>query len=345
MARARIVLAIGLWCGGAALLLACGGGEEKPLAWGVTADAANAQTRVASSEGGPNGAPRIVRMHLEPMSPKPGDQVRIVAETRDPDGDKVRLVTVWKIDGVELHERGSELRLGSTVRSGQRVEVVVTPSDGVNEGEPARSYVEVVSQSIVWHEFRLEPEGDVLAGTEVMAVAVVEDPDGETLALEYSWRVNGRLMPEVRGEKGARFDTTGLERGDTIQVRVSLRGRDGERGFKQSEEKRIANREPRFVSKPGEGWRDGVFHYVMQVEDPDGDRVIRYRLDKGPDGMEVDAVLGELSWRPKADQDGVHEVLVAATDGHGGEAQQLFELTLSKKVSIEPSAPANQADR
>ncbi|MGD9723617.1 MAG: putative Ig domain-containing protein [Pirellulales bacterium] len=87
------------------------------------------------------------------------------------------------------------------------------------------------------------------------------------------------------------------------------------------------NHAPDITSNPlGSATIGRLYDYQATATDEDGDS-IRWSLDRGPDGMEIDLITGYLTWTPAKAQLGAHEVIVVASDGMGGTARQTFEVT------------------
>ncbi|MCX5738665.1 MAG: Ig domain-containing protein, partial [Proteobacteria bacterium] len=111
----------------------------------------------------------------------------------------------------------------------------------------------------------------------------------------------------------------------------------------------LGNSAPSIVSQPTPGMgADGVYHYAVEASDPDGDRNLRYRLGKAPQGATVDPLLGEITWKPSLAQAGIHPIEVVVSDGRGGETKQTFEVTVREVVektdaSATPPPPAAPA--
>ena len=103
----------------------------------------------------------------------------------------------------------------------------------------------------------------------------------------------------------------------------------------ESEDVVVGSAHPEFTSVPPGLTDEGVFRYVLEARDPDGDRNLRYVLKKGPEGMTLDSVLGEIVWRPTAENTGVHTVSAAVRDSSGLETTQTFEVTVA---AAEPPA-------
>lgn len=313
-------------------LVACGADEDREEAaraeWTAPADA------VAREAG--DGAPRIVDVRIEPDEPASGERVRAVVRAHEPDGQRVELGYVWRVGGRRMSEGGPELDLGPAPR-GTRVEVVVTPSDGQNVGEPATAAVAVRNQLPVLTGIVLQPNELVSRGEEVVAVPQARDPDGDDVAFHYEWSVNGRPVEA----DGNRLPTADLHRGDTIEVRVVASDGSDESEPLRSAAVEVANAPPEILSTPSGVSADGTFRYVVDARDPDGDRNLRYELKRGPDGMRVNAVYGEVLWTPGPGQVGKHPVEIAVEDSDGARVVQAFELDVqSADGGTVPAAPA-----
>ncbi len=71
-----------------------------------------------------------------------------------------------------------------------------------------------------------------------------------------------------------------------------------------------------------------VYHYQAVAVDPDAD-LINYAILSGPGGMIFDPATGAVSWAPSADQVGLQEVVLQASDGRGGLATQKFTIAVA----------------
>jgi hypothetical protein len=281
----------------------------------------------ASSEE--NRPPRIAQVRIEPGEPAIGSRVSAVVSARDPEGAPLSLSYRWLVGGLE---RGDEASLSlAGVAKGSRVEVEVAASDGVHESAVSRASVEVIDRPPVIRGFVVEPPDTVTPGQPLSVETLAEDPDDDFVELEYAWFVND----ERHETEGAVFDTTGLRQGD--RIRAEVRAGDGTnwtRG-RSTAPVVVGSGHPEITSTPPGFREDGVFRYRIEAEDPDGDRRLRYALAEGPDGMVVDPVLGELSWRPQAGQVGAFPVEVVVRDSSGLETRQSFQVTVQQQ---EPAA-------
>ncbi len=183
---------------------------------------------------------------------------------------------------------------------------------------------------------QVSPGRRIESGQDVSVIAHAVDPDGDEVTLEYSWQVNGDSTEET----GRVFSTSGLARGDTVQVRVIARDGRSSSDPIDGPELVVQNGLPRVTSLPGAPGADGVFRYQVRAEDPEGDSNFRYRLLESPDGMAISQLGGLVVWTPSADQQGAFPIEIEIEDAGGGTATQKFELRLD--ASAQP--PASRAE-
>jgi hypothetical protein len=315
-------------------VVACGG--EVPAARARSDAAAPAAPRGE----GENHPPQVSRVRLEPASPEPGERVRAVVTARDPDGDPLQHSFRWELAGRELPTQDGEVVLGEASR-GDELEVWVSAFDGKASSETAHAATEVANRRPVLHHVALQPAGEVFAGTAAIASPSADDPDGDELEYRFRWTVNDEVR-ETADEHPERFDTQGLQPGDRIRVEVVASDGDAESDTAWSGILRVANAAPEIVSKPAGVEPGAGFRYAVKASDPEGDRNLRFQLRKGPAGMSLNPVLGELTWTPRADQAGVHPVEIAVEDSAGARSVQAFELTVAAgppPASTPPAAP------
>jgi len=319
------------WVGTACLGigLACGSDEPPaaPASWGPAASAAK--------PGGENQAPSIVSLRIEPAEPVPGDRVRAVADVRDPDGGRVTTEFRWEVGGRVLDQTGAEIEVAD-VAKGDTVEVWVKASDGQSEAEAAHAVATVGNRRPRIANVALEPRGAVLPGQPALATPVAEDPDGDALSFRFRWSVNDET---VLDSDASSFPTGDLKPDDEIRVQVIASDGDAESDAVWSGVLRVGNAAPEIVSRPGAVGPGEAFDYAVVARDPEGDRNLRYALRKGPEGMSINPVLGQLRWQPRVDQAGVHPVEIAVEDSGGARTVQSFELTVGSGAPV-PAAPA-----
>ena len=308
-----------------AICVACG--EGSPPA-GAPAPASQDFSEVAG-----NRAPILESVRLDPAEPAQGATLRAVVTARDPDGQPVTLTHRWFVDGAE--QRTSEPSLALTgVAKGAEIRVSVTASDGELASDAVESSARVIDRPPSITATLLKPEGSVAPGHPVSASAMAGDPDGDAIDFEYTWFVN-----DERRSDGSLFKTDGLSSGDTIYAEV--RASDGANWTDplRTAVVTVGSAHPKITSTPPGLREDGMFHYQVVAVDPDGDKRLRYELEKGPEGMVIDDITGELIWRPSEVKPGVHPVIVVVRDSGGLETKQSFSVTIQRQEVTVPAAP------
>jgi len=320
--------------GAAWLVLACGGEDPEPS--GAPLARETAESREERAE---NGVPVVERLVLHPPAPLPGQQIEARIDAYDPDGDPIRLELEWRHEGRVIASGARSTVAPDGLAKGDEVAVFVTATDGRDTSEPLRASVTVGNTDPLVRAFYLAPDGEIAPGQEVTGAPQAFDPDGDALAYEFEWILNGE---RVRGADAATFDTTKLKRGDRLQARVRVTDGEAWSPTAESMTLELANRPPRFAPLPPIESSAGGFHADLEAEDPDGDRSLRFRLLKGPEGMTVDPVSGRVSWRPGKDRVGTHPVEVAVADAFGAESALGFELTVAGGEADPKATPAKQ---
>ncbi len=139
--------------------------------------------------------------------------------------------------------------------------------------------------------------------------AAVSSPESDTL-YEYIWYVDGE---RVAGEYGEVLSPEYVRKGRRILVEV-VPSRGGVAGASsRSAELTVGNTPPEIT---GVGVVAAEPMLIMQVEarDVDGDS-LRYRFSEAPQGMNIDAASGRISWQIPASQTGPVTYGVIVSDG------------------------------
>lgn len=113
----------------------------------------------------------------------------------DHDGDDVRLVFKWMVNGQELLENSPVLK-GDRFRAGDRVSLKVTPSDGHDEGKPFFSQAIVIPHASP--TFVSTPPTD-FQGRVYRYSAKAVDPDGGTLTYSLISAPSGMTIDSALG--------------------------------------------------------------------------------------------------------------------------------------------------
>jgi len=327
---AQTLRAKAAWLTTALLVAGCGGGEEpQPSGRPMTAP-------VPVQERATNRPPSIVKIELVPEAPRPGNPIDARVDAEDPDGDSVRVVFEWAVNGRLVEGERRPRLMTDELQKGDRVELRVVASDGLLESPMRSRVVRIGNLPPRLQGVSFSGPTDVRRGDPIEASPLASDPDGDILTFSYRWYVNEKPTQQ----KANRFDTTDLKRGDRVHVEVVARDDSDQTKPVRSASVRIGNTPPRILGVPPVENVNGEFRYAFRAEDPDGDRGLRFRLAEAPAGMIIDAGKGTARWRPNATQAGTHPVEVVVEDAYGDGSALRFEVTVTAQQSVSPAAAA-----
>lgn len=315
--RSQLVTLLGI----TGFAVACGGeADEAPTGREMVPTVTKVTEAQETDRRVNNNAPSIDSVVLRPEAPQPGDRLTAVVTASDPDGDNLSYEFAWTVDGFELEATGAEIML-KDVSKGAYIEVTVAVRDTNSRSESVTVETTIGNRPPVLQGVVLEPLGQVSVANDVKAVPRAFDPDGDEIEYRYVWRVNG----EELNTTDAVLPSSEFERGDEIILEIVANDGDNDSKPLVSGTIKVVNAPPRITSEPG-AFEDDNFVYQLNIEDPDGDRRLRYRLDAGPSGMQMDHLEGIVTWKPTVSQHGTHQVSITVEDGNGGEAIQSFSL-------------------
>ena len=281
--------------------------------------------------------PTLERVSLDPDSPRPGDLVRARVSVAGPGPH--RLHYSWTLGGRAFEDESGVAEVPK-LRKGERVAVRVVASNANGQSEPVVAEARVGNSPPKLVDLRVneragyEGEPDIVWAAEARAA----DSDGDGLVYEYVWLIDGRESEH----DGPALPVDQLKRGQEVRVRARASDGDDWSEWAESGSIGIANAAPEITSKPPRLDERGVFHYAIEVHDSDGDRSMRYELVRGPHGMKLDPVSGELHWEPELDQAGIHAIEIAVDDRHGGRAEQSFRLPIVVRTMNEEGGQSGQ---
>jgi len=288
-----------------------------------------------------NRPPIIESVEVQPRAPRTGDPITLSIKALDPDGDDVEVLVDWYRNG-QLEEEGGHDRLETTgYRRGERIRADVRVSDGSEEAVHTTPDVNIANTPARVTSLELFPPKPAASDT-LLVEAKAFDPDGDSYELRYRWRLNGEVLADATTNS---FPPNRLKRGDELEVSVSALDGQDEGEWYVAEPLKLGNGLPKISSAPGRTLASATrYEYAIQASDPDGDKPLRYRLVKGPSGMQVDLVSGVVSWEVPETADGKFEIEVAVSDAYGGESSQAYTLEFHWQ-SAAPAAPADAEAR
>ncbi len=139
-----------------------------------------------------NNPPEIKRIQIMPEVFKPGDTVYVEVTGADVDGDAISFSYEWTINGKII---GTDERIGVQLKKADKINIKVTPFDGVDHGKPVVLEEEILNMApmIVEHnEFTFD--GKVYS-YQVKAT----DPDGDALTYTSASVLNGMTLDPATG--------------------------------------------------------------------------------------------------------------------------------------------------
>jgi hypothetical protein len=167
-----------------------------------------------------NSPPTLAGVTLDPAAPSVSDTVTAVLGTPfDADGDAISYTYAWTINGTAEGTDDPSLSLAGFSR-GNTVQVVVTPSDGQNDGTPvSSSQVTVANSPPSLTEVVLTPNTVTSDGVITATANGAADPDaGDSVSIQYNWYKNE--VPYT-GASGNTLDATHFNSADGVSVEAT----------------------------------------------------------------------------------------------------------------------------
>lgn len=164
-----------------------------------------------------NAKPTVDRVVLYPFDPLAGDNLAATAyDVFDADGEAVNLTFDWYRDGslVQTETLGEPAAyFVDGIAKAELWQVVVTPDDGITQGEPVASDVVLVGNSAPSIAgASLSPDPGYEASTLQCEPVDEADADGDALEFDAEWEVNGTSV----GGSSTSLDGSYFSRGDSV---------------------------------------------------------------------------------------------------------------------------------
>jgi hypothetical protein len=291
----------------------------------VTEQAGTGTTRPAGN------MPPVVRSAvIVPESPAADTTLGVSYSASDPEGDALNMEFRWYVDSVLVQSGPNSSLQPGPFHKGSSVYAEVIPADQYSSGNSlATDRVVIANTPPTVSSVKLGPDR-AFVGTMVTAAALGTDPDGDEITYTYLWRVNGN--PVGKAVRENTFDTSALHKKDSVSVMVDFTDGEASGGPVISNSVVLQNRKPEITSTAPVALQGRVYTYAVVARDPDGD-VLKYRLERFPDGMTIDPSSGQIRWELPKDMmfPGRNEIKVKVTvdDGDGGTDSQEFSIILT----------------
>jgi len=141
-----------------------------------------------------NSPPEVTAVSLNPNTVYTDDTISASMSTSDADGDAVSLSYEWMVDGATVAETGSTLDGAAYFEKGQTVALVVTPTDGDEDGDTAASETLTVANSLpTAPELSISPEAPLAGSDDLLCqiATVSTDDDDDPVTYSFAWTVDG----------------------------------------------------------------------------------------------------------------------------------------------------------
>jgi hypothetical protein len=163
-------------------------------------------------------------------------------------------------------------------------------------------------------------------GVDIEVVTEVEDPDFDTITLDYRWFLNGAELLE---EKEDVLSGDLFIKGDKIALWITPSDQYGRGRIFYSSEIIIPNAPPEFSTQDVPVIKGEILTLTIKATDPDNDR-LTFDLENAPEGMRINPDSGELYWPRKIDQSGPYQVNIIVKDEEG--AQSILALKFGVQI-------------
>lgn len=271
-----------------------------------------------------NSLPTITSVTILPERPTRENDLSLVIQSQDSDGDLVNYRYQWIKNDVEIAgESGNFLKAGN-FRKGDMFQVRVIPSDGKGDGKPfLSSPVKILNAAPVVGEVWIEPRMPTIQN-DLKVHETSTDPDGDSIFFSYQWEKNGAAL---MGERKEILERARFTKGDSISVTIVPDDREIMGTPKKSETVKISNSSPTIVSSPPTAIEGTKYLYEVKANDPDNDPVT-FTLKSGPKGMGIDPKSGLLQWQIRKEDKGTHSIEIEVSDNEGAKSYQQYTLAI-----------------
>jgi hypothetical protein len=269
-----------------------------------------------------NSPPVITSVNIFPEKPTKENNLNVIIQSRDPDGDPVTYHYQWIKNEEEIFGKNESMLKSGNFKKGDIIQVKVTPNDGKADGNPfLSSSVKILNSPPIIQEVRIEPK-EVYANDNLKVSVKGVDADEDFIYYTYQWAKNGVVLSEERQEV---LERGRFKKADSITVTVTPDDREVLGVSKKSDPLIILNSPPVIVSSPPTSIEGTVYLYQVKADDPDHDPVI-FALKSGPKGMEINQNTGLIRWEIPKENKGNHPIEIEASDNEGAKSIQRYTL-------------------
>jgi hypothetical protein len=268
-----------------------------------------------------NTAPTIASATLSTTSPTEADNISVtLGSTADADGDSITVGYAWSVNGTVVAAVPS--LSGTYFDKGDTIVVVVTPSDGSDDGTPVTSDTAIaVNSPPEITSLSLSP-GSVYTDDSLVASAVSTDADGDSVSIDYAWYVDSSGIAAAGNTVSG---ATWFDKGQQVYVVATPDDGDVVGSSRSSSTVTVLNSPPTSPSviitptEPVAGDDDLLCEIVTESIDDDGDLITygwTWRVNGATHGgMQIDSATSSLV--PGSETDDAETWQCAATPDDG----------------------------
>ena len=294
-------------------------------AWVILGCGEHSEQATMQAESGLEGpqAGRIGAIYITPENPTPMTSLEVEVLFRGSEPERVSYQ--WLRNGTPIPGAIQPLLSSGHLYKGDFVSVEVRASYPRGRIDRSVSDVVVVGNTApVLKRVSIKPNL-ATSGDTLEAAADTVDRDDDQVSVIYQWTVDDE---PIIGQSESSLPSSYFRRGSRVQVKATPFDGVDRGNTKRSDELVILNGAPIIVSVPPERAEKGVYRYLVQAEDPDGDPLRFYLGGRPPADMEINSDTGVVEWQVVVPEKRViyhFEVVVEDPEG----AKSIQKITLS----------------
>ncbi|TVQ87488.1 MAG: hypothetical protein EA397_18040 [Deltaproteobacteria bacterium] len=266
---------------------------------------AHGEARVSAPIQRSNTPPVLAGVSLSTLTPQEGDTIDVIlGDLFDDDGDDISLSYAWFVgDATDPVHDGEQLSSDDFVK-GQDIYVVVTPSDGFDDGAPVMSDIARVQNTAPTVESAFISPEPAYTDSMLQCVGVgFDDADGDDEGYLYAWFVNGEERSTA-----ASLPTDQFSKRDSVHCELTAFDGEDEGNTVVADTIEIQNSLPTIemvaIDNPEPTVRDTLGVDIVGVFDADEDDVsLAYRWYTLDDVTGEELTLGTEAELPGSDFD------------------------------------------
>ncbi len=169
-------------------------------AWTVTLTSVETgETATSATTIVANSIPSLAFANIDPVEPRSDEVISVLAGGWiDADLDPEGYTYEWLVDGDSVGAPDSSALQPGWCVAGQQVSVIVTPTDGIDAGEPITATAVPIKNGVPLAPTVVIQPDEATDGDDLICVVTESfDPDGDATTIAISWTVGGVAYPAL----------------------------------------------------------------------------------------------------------------------------------------------------